>query len=780
MATRRTRRRPFLAARRLLLGAVLVAGIVACAFAAYIYSEFMGSLPTVQAAVDYQPPTTTQIFADDGTLIGEFYNQKRYLVPFDHIPLHVRQAFIAAEDDSFYSHKGIDTNGILRALANNIIHGGKVQGGSTITQQVVKTVLLTPEKSYERKLKEMILSMRLEQELPKDDILSLYLNHIYLGSGAYGVSAAASEYFGKDVADLTVAEAALLAGLPQAPSRYSPYTHWPEAKARQRYVLTRMYEVGFIDRDQRDAALIEPIGLASRKGSFQAAPYFVEHVRRLLEEQYGRTVLYELGLKVKTTVDIRLQALAEDTLRHGIERVSAARGGYHDAYRQMSHEERDAYLHMQALAFKGMERPELGFSYEALVTNVRGSGARVQVGPFAGDLRMPKSLSGKPPTLQLMDMIRVRLVDDEDHKAPLHFEYDPSPLLEGALVSIEPSTGYVRAMVGGYDFDRSHFNRVMQAKRQPGSSFKPLVYAAALDHHFTPASVIVDEPISYRDNGRIWSPQNFEKKYYGPTSLREALTHSRNVVTVKLADRMGLNYLTSYLPRFGLSAPIPHNLSIALGTTEVTPMELATAYCSFANSGLRPLPLFITEITDGQGEVLEHHDPQLTQIMPPTTAYQMTSMLQDVVRRGTGTAAQGLNQPTAGKTGTTNDLEDTWFVGYTPQLLAAVWIGFDNKRPLGPGSTGGHVAAPIWKDFMAAALDGVEPGNFPIPDGLRCVNIDPTTGSRAAPGSAPNLECFQDGDEPQPGAAPVVPAVQVVDHAAPHQPSSMDFMRNDF
>ncbi|MEO8602215.1 MAG: PBP1A family penicillin-binding protein [bacterium] len=777
MATRRTRRRPFLAARRLLLSAVAVAGIVAFAAGAYIYREFMSSLPPIQAAVDYQPPTTTQILAADGTVIGEFYNQKRYLVPFNHIPLHVRQAFIAAEDDSFYSHKGIDTNGILRAFANNVMHGGKVQGGSTITQQVVKTVLLTPEKSYERKLKEMILSMRLEQELSKDDILSLYLNHIYLGSGAYGVAAAASEYFGKDVADLSIAEAALLAGLPQAPSRYSPYTHWPEAKARQRYVLTRMYEVGFIDRDARDAALIEPIGLASRKGSFQAAPYFVEHVRRLLEEQYGRTVLYELGLRVKTTVDVRFQELAEEALRHGIDRLSASRAGYHDAYRQMSHEERNSYLRMQAQAFKGMDRPENGFSYEALVTNVRGSGARVQVGPFAGDLRIPKSASGKGPDLQLMDLIRVRVDEDDDKSAPLRFDYDASPLLEGALVAIEPQTGYVRAVAGGYDFDRSHFNRAIQAKRQPGSSFKPLIYAAALDRHFTPASVIVDEPISFKDNGHIWSPQNYERKYYGPTSLREALTHSRNVVTVKLANSMGLNYLIGYLPRFGLPGPIPHNLSIALGTTEVTPLELAVAYCTFANNGLRPVPRFITEISDGQGAVLERNEPALVQVLPPTTAYQMTSMLQDVVDHGTGTAAKGLNQPTAGKTGTTNDLEDAWFVGYTPQLLAAVWIGFDNKRPLGPKSTGGKVAAPIWKQFMQEALADVEPGRFPVPNGLRCVNIDQSTGTRAGPGSVPYLECFQEGSEPQPGS---VPAVQVVDGAAPRAPSSLDFMRKDF
>lgn len=781
MAATRTRRRPFLAVRRLFIGAVAVAGFIAVAAGVFVYRQFMATLPPIQAAVDYQPPTTTQIFAADGSLIGEFYSQKRYLVPLDRIPAYVRQAFISAEDDSFYEHRGVDANGILRAFVNNIIAGGKVQGGSTITQQVVKTVLLTPQKSYERKLKEIILSTRLEQEVSKDDILALYLNHIYLGSGAYGVAAAADEYFGKGIEDINLPEAALLAGLPQAPSRYSPYRHWPEAKARQRYVLNRMYEEGYIDRDTRDAAIVEPISLSSRKGSFQAAPYFVEHVRRLLEEQYGRTVLYELGLRVKTTLDVRMQEEAEASLRRGIDRLTAERGGFHGAYREMSHEERNNYLHLQEAAFRGMERPESGFSYEALVSNVRGSSARVQVGPFAGDLVIPVSPTGKQPKLGLMDLIRVRLIEEDDggtgdHGA-LRFEYDPGPLLEGALVAMEPATGNVRALVGGYDFDRSHFNRAIQARRQPGSSFKPLVYAAALDRNFTPASVIVDEPISYRDNGRIWAPQNFDKKFHGPTSLREALTKSRNVVTVRLAERIGLSYLTAYLPRFGLQGPIPRNLSIALGTLEVTPMELAVAYSTFANNGLRATPVMITEISDAQGQVLVRNEPQLTQVLPPTTAYQVTSMLQDVVRRGTGTAAQGLNQPTAGKTGTTNDLEDAWFVGYTPQLLSVVWVGFDNKRPLGPKSTGGRVSAPIWKTFMAQALTDVPEGHFPVPDGLRCVNIDPNTGTRAGAGGSPYLECFREGSEPQPGA---VPAVQMANDGQRRPPSALEFMRKDY
>ena len=775
MSSRRTRRRPFLVVRRLLVGAVVVGFLLAGALTAFIYREITRDLPSINAAVKYQPPVTTQILANDGTVIGEFYSQKRYLVPFERIPQHVRQAFIAAEDDAFYRHRGVDATGILRAMFSNVLAGGKVQGGSTITQQVVKSVLLSPQKSYERKLKEMVLSLRLEQELSKDDILLLYLNHIYLGSSAYGVAAAAREYFGKDIADVTLAEAALLAGLPQAPSRYSPYRHWPEAKARQRYVLNRMYEVGFIDRGSRDAALNEPLSLASRKGSFQAAPYFVEHVRRILEERYGRTVLYDLGLQVHTTVDLRLQVLAEQALRSGVEKLAARRGGFRAGFRHMAPEEREAYLRLQAQAFKGVDAPDPAFSYEGLVTAVR-RGARA-----CRSARSPAKWCSRPkatrrfPKLELNDLIRVRVIEDD---GPLRFEYDPSPTIEGALVAMDQRTGFVKAMVGGYDFERSHFNRVTQAKRQPGSAFKPLVFAAALDRNFTPASVIVDEPISFSDNGSIWSPQNYEQRFFGPTSLRTALAKSRNVVTVKLAERIGIQYLIDYLPRFGLAGPLPRNLSIALGTTEVTPLELADAFCTFANNGLRPVPVVITEITDQQGQVLEHTDPAVAQAIPALTAYQITSMLQDVVERGTGKRAAGLGQPTAGKTGTTNDLDDAWFVGYTPQLLAAVWIGFDNKRPIGPKETGGKVAAPIWKSFMENALADQPRAEFAVPGGLKCVNVDPSTGGRATPGSATRLECFRPGTEPQPGA---VPAVQLVNNrATPKQPSALDFMRSDF
>ncbi len=789
MATRQPRRQgPGLGTvlRRLFLIVVAVCLVGAAAVGWIVWREFAESLPSVEPIVQYRPPVTTQVFADDGTLIAEFFSEKRYLVPIERIPPHVRHAFIAAEDDGFYRHKGVDAASIARAFINNILAGSKVQGGSTITQQVVKSLLLSPQKSYERKIKEIVLSVRLEGALSKDEILGLYLNHIYLGSGSYGVAAAAREYFGKDIEEITVAEAALLAGLPQAPSRYSPFNHWPEAKARQRYVLNRMHEVGFISREERDAALLQPIALATRKGSFRAAPYFVEMVRQTLEERYGHDAVYELGLKVQTTVNLAMQEQAEAALRAGLDEISERHGGYRDTFRSMDSMQREGYLQQQS-RLAGNEALELSHSYEALVTFVRNGGARVQVGPFAGELVADPGSADQLKQLQLNDLIRVRAIGSNGDG--LRFSFDPSPILEGALVAVDPHTGYVKALVGGYDFDRSQFNRAVQAKRQPGSAFKPLVYAAAFDRNLTPATVVVDEPIYFNDNGKVWSPKNFENKYFGPTSLRTALTFSRNVVTVKVANRIGVRYLVKYLKRFGLSGPFAPNLSIALGSAEVTPLELTFAYAAFAAGGLRPDPIFITTVFDAEGHPLEENLPHLDQAIPAATAYLVTNILQDVIKRGTGRRADGLKQPSAGKTGTTNDLNDAWFMGFTPQLLAGVWVGFDDKRPLGDKETGGRVAAPIWKAFMEQATKDMPLEEFPVPSDLKCVNVDPATGLRAAPGGASRLECFRPGTEPIRVAEPGVQMVSDDGGGAattapagdqPSDNSARDFLRSDF
>ena len=728
----------FIGALALLSGAAAVA---------LIYWELTTGLPPIDQLAQYHPPVATQVLADDGTVVGEFYFEKRYLVPIERIPAVVRNAFLAAEDDTFYRHSGINLISIVRAFANNVVAGGKVQGGSTITQQVVKSLLLTPQKSYERKVKEIMLAMRLEHQLSKDEILYLYLNHIYLGSGAYGVAAAAQEYFGKRVEDLTLAEAALLAGLPQAPSRYSPFKHWPRAKARQRYVLERMAEVHFVSAADAAAAAREPLALASRQGSYIAAPYYVEHVRRLLEEKYGETAVYALGLKVYTALNLRMQAAAEAALREGVQELSA-REHYEGAIRHITGAESEAFLHSQrdAMAGHGLER---GKSYDALVTATRGGTVRLQVGHFHGQLRAAPHDGARAETYRPGDIVRVRLTEDGGADETYDFVRDQEPPVQGAMIALEPATGAVKAVVGGYDFDNSQFNRAVQGARQPGSAFKPLIYAAALDRHFTPATIIVDEPISFQDHNAIWMPHNYEDKFFGPTTLREALTFSRNVVTVKLATRVGVKYLVKYIRNLGIRSPLAPNLSLALGSSEVTLLDLAAAYGVFANQGQRVEPRFIVRVTDSLGNVIDENVPQTAQVISPETAYVITSMMQSVIDHGTGRRAKEIGRPAAGKTGTTNDMDDAWFIGYTPQLLAGFWVGFDEKRTLGKGETGGHVVAPIWARFMERALENAPILDFPVPAGISFALINPHTGQRIPPGTGGGfLECFIRGTEP--------------------------------
>jgi penicillin-binding protein 1A len=727
-----------------LLLVVLLSGAVALGL---VYWELTTNLPSVEKLSQYRPPIATQVLADDGTVVGEFYFEKRYLLPIQRIPALVRNAFIAAEDDTFYQHGGINPLSIVRALVNDVIAGGKVQGGSTITQQVVKSLLLTPQKSYERKLKEMLLATRLERQLSKDEILGLYLNHIYLGSGAYGVAAAAAEYFGKTVDELTLAEAALLAGLPQAPSRYSPFNHWPRAKARQRYVLERMAEVGFVTSAQAVAAAREPLALASRKGSYIAAPYYVEHVRRLLEQKYGETALYALGLRVQTGLNLRMQAAAEAALREGLNNL-AAREHYNGAVRHLTPVQKDAFLHNQrdAMAGHALER---GQTYEALVTGSAHGATRVQVGPFHGSLQAAAQRDGtRAETYRPGDVVRVRLAPSTGNDSTYEFVRDHEPPVQGAFVALDPGSGAVKVLIGGYDFDSSQFNRAVQGLRQPGSAFKPLIYAAALDRNFTPASIIVDEPISFQDHNAVWMPHNYEEKYFGPTTLREALTFSRNVVTVKLATRVGVKPLVKYIRHLGIHSPLAPNLSLALGSSEVNLLDLAAAYGVFANQGQRAEPRFIIRVTDSQGSIMDENVPQTEQVISPETAYLITSMLQSVIDHGTGRKAKALGRPAAGKTGTTNDIDDAWFIGYTPQLLAGLWIGFDEKRSLGKGETGGQVAAPIWERFMERALENEPILDFPVPAGISFVLINPRTGQRLVPGSGGILECFRRGTEP--------------------------------
>jgi penicillin-binding protein 1A len=746
---KKPRRRVWRMWRRIAVGAALlvIAGVSLAGW--IVYREVSANLPPVDKLLRYQLPVATRVYADDGALLGEFYTEKRYLVSIAQIPPVVRQAFIAAEDANFYQHKGVDVLGITRAMLANFTAGSVVQGGSTITQQVVKALLLTPEKSYERKAKEVLLALRLEQQLSKDEILYLYLNLIYLGNGAYGVGAAAQEYFNKDVGELTLAEAALLAGLPQAPSRYSPVRHWTNAKFRQRYVLERMARERYVTWDEAEAALKAPIQLARHEPqtpTYLAAAHFVEYVRRLLEERYGGTAPYQAGLNVYTTINLPLQKAAETAVRAGVDEIDHGHARAHPIKRLNA---REAASFLAALrTAKQAATPAVGRSTRAVILGPGDGGSfRVQVnrdtGTLAGTREHPL-----PAGLAANDVVAVRRVAAPG--AALQFTLDADPQLEGALVSIDLTTGYVKAMVGGYDYERSQFNRVAQALRQPGSAFKPFIYAAALDRSYTPASVIIDEPIVLAGGRQAWMPQNYDEKFNGPTTLRDALTFSRNVVTVKVAQNIGLNYLVGYLPRFGFARPFQKNLSIALGSAEVSLLELTRAYTVFANQGRRVDPIFITKITDPHGTVLEEFKPHSESVLSPETAYLITSMLESVVQRGTGKRVRALGRPTAGKTGTTNDMHDAWFVGYTPELATGVWVGYDSERSLGKDQTGGHVAAPIFLAYMQAALGDSPVHDFPVPEGITFVSMEPGTGRRASPDStSAMLECFKQGTEPR-------------------------------
>jgi penicillin-binding protein 1A len=730
------------AVRRLVLGVLFLGALLTTIAVAIVWRGVTDDLPPVDRILDYRPPTATRVYADDGTQIGEFFFERRYLIPLERVPPLVRAAFIAAEDASFYRHRGVDIFSILRAMVRNMQQGTVVQGGSTITQQVVKSTLLSPEKSYHRKLREMVLAFRLERHLTKDEILYLYLNQVYFGNGAYGIAAAARTYFGKKVEDLTLAEGALLAGLLQAPSSYSPVRHPQRAKARQRYVLERMEAERYITAEQRGAVLQEDIVLAGERApTWEHAPYYVEYVRRVLENRFGGRAPYQMGLHVHTAVNLGMQRAAEAALREGLETLDRER-----RYTRVQHrlEERaiEPFLRRQ-----GAAPVAVGGSYAAVVTAVERGSAAVRIGAERGMLDLGAGAGREE--LRRGYVVPVVVVA-RDAEGWLRVELDARPPVEGALIALDPATGQVKAMVGGYDFARSQFNRAVQSFRQPGSSFKPIVYATALERGYTPASLVFDGPITL-PNGSLpaWAPRNYNDRYYGWTTLRNALVHSLNTVTVRVADRIGLVTLMDSVRDFRLFRRMPpRNLSIALGTAEVSLLRLTQAYAVFAALGERPSPTFITRIEDSEGRVLEEAEPRLERVIPPATAYLMTSMMQAVVERGTGQRARALGRPCAGKTGTTNDFRDAWFMGYTPGLVAGVWVGFDSKRTLGDGVTGGRVAAPIWARFMEAALEGRPIQDFHIPPEITFVNVDENTGLRAVAGRPSVLEVFRRGTEP--------------------------------
>ena len=718
-------------------------------------------LPRIDRLADYAPPAVTQVFASDGSLMAEYKRQRRYVIPLDHLPPHVVMAFVAAEDGEFFHHKGVDLMGIVRAAIKNLKAGRVVQGGSTITQQVAKALLLSPQRTWIRKIKEAILAYRMENYLNKKEILFLYLNQIYLGHGAYGIQAAAQIYFGKEAKDLTVAEAALLAGLLRAPSRYSPIRHPRRARTRQVYVVGRMLEDGHIGQPQADQALNQQLDIRTHRPETVDADYYSEYVRQWLEERYGPTMLYEGGLTVKTACDPVLTGAGYQAINQGLQQLTQRQG-----FRGPLSKVPSAQLKSIA------ERPvsevglEKGQTMEAVVVGrtadtspvVRmGSGRGII--PAASLEWLRRRGKGKP-VLRPGDTVLVVLNEYRERSRTWQVDLMQEPKAQAALMCLEAESGRVRVLIGGRDFNKSQFNRAIQAHRQPGSAFKPFIFSAALDkpaRGFTPVSVILDAPVVYDDPsrpGKKWKPKNYENRFYGPTTFREALEHSRNVVTVKILSELGLNYAINYARRFGFQSQLTPNLSLALGTSGLSLLELIRAYSVFANQGKLVEPVMIEEVRDREGKVIYQARPHDTQAISPQTAFIMTHLMRGVVENGTGRQMKALGRPVAGKTGTTNDLRDAWFVGFTPRLVCGVWVGQDDNQPLGRKETGARAAGPIWLDFMQHALKNDPPQDFPVPPGVVFARVDPKTGRAMRAGAAGGFfEAFREGHQPLPPLA---------------------------
>ncbi|WP_321495000.1 PBP1A family penicillin-binding protein [uncultured Desulfobacter sp.] len=746
----------------------VVAVVAGCAAIAAGFFYLSQDLPQINTLKDYRPAIVTNVYSDDGRKIGEFYKERRIVVPLSDMPANLVNAFVAAEDSRFREHPGIDIKSIVRAFIKNFMAGTIVQGGSTITQQVTKSFLLTPERTYERKLKEVILSYKIEKKLSKDDILFLYLNQIYLGHGAYGVEAASENYFGKHVKDLTLAECAMLAGLPQAPSRYSPFQNPELARQRQVYTLNRMKEEGMISNLEATEAMGARLDIKSRKNWFiERVPCYTEHVRRYVEKKYGKDMLYTQGLNIHTAVNIELQKIARSAVNKGLSDLDQ-RCGYRGPEKNISALQEEGFSRIIADELNGsrLAKDEV---YQGVVLNVDDDNkiTHVRVGNVAGILRLTTMTWARKPdpqipywsaritkpsqALKIGDVIYVKVLGEMAADMQYEFALYQEPIAQSALLSIEAETGHVKAMIGGRDFKDSQFNRAFQSRRQPGSAFKPILYAAALDKGYTPASVIIDSPVVFEDklNDRVWKPHNYAEKFYGPTLLRQALTTSRNIVTIKILQDIGIDYVIGYARRLGITSPIARNLSISLGSSGVSLFELTKAYSVFSNLGYLIEPVFITEIYDRDHKLLESSKLIRKKVIDMGTAYLMTSMLESVVQAGTAQRIRALNRPAAGKTGTTNDLHDAWFMGFTPRYTTGVWVGLDREAPLGWKETGSRAASPIWLDYMQQALEGKSVREFTVPEGIIRVKIDADTGLLPIAQSQHTIfECFKEGTEP--------------------------------
>ena len=703
-----------------------------------VYFWAASDLPGFKNLTEYKPPLVTTVYTHDGKVLGNLYAEKRFLATLAEMPDFLPRAFLAAEDSSFYQHEGVDPLAIFRAFIRNVQHGSVRQGGSTITQQIIKRLLLTPEKSLKRKIKEAILAYRLERYLTKDEILTIYLNQIYLGSRAYGVEAAARTYFGVHVGELTLAQAAILAGLPQAPSRYSPLRDFDAAKARQKYVLGRMLELSWIDQAAHDRAVAEPLVFKSMEDtSWGVGAYYLEEVRRWLVDKFGEDTVYTGGLQVVTGCDLFHQEAAEKALRKALV-DSSKRRGWHGPLESLTSDKYAEFLAKEP----NPDALKSGQWIKALVTEAGPKGLTVKYGRQAGFIEA-KNLGwtrGKGP--RAGDVVYVSLMPPDVKakaaaaKAPagkaaplrpgddLILQQDPD--VEGAMVSLDPRSGEVIACVGGYSFEKSQFNRATQAYRQCGSAFKPIVYSAAIDEGMTPATVIMDSPFIYEDpvTHKIWKPENYEGGFMGAMSMRSALAKSRNLVTIRVAQQIGIQKVIKRAHDMGITADLPPYLPISLGAGSVQLINLCQAYTCFARGGTGVKPYFVNSVRNAWGEELYKAQPEVYEAMSPQTAYIMNSMLKEVVRAGTAGKATIIGRPLAGKTGTTNDSQDVWFMGYSPYLLTGVYLGFDQVASMGRGETGGGAALPAFIDYRLAVESAYPVEDFPQPSGIVWASVD--------------------------------------------------------
>ncbi len=766
----------------------VVAGVV-------YFNQVASGLPDYTVLKDYQPPVTTRVHAANGTLLAEYAHERRLFQPIETIPPKLLQAFIAAEDKDFYTHHGIAVDGVIRALRDNImarIDGNTAiqGGGSTITQQVAKNFLLTSEQTWDRKIQEAILSLRIESTFSKEKILELYVNEIFLGLNSYGVAAAALNYFDKALYQLSLSEMAYIAGLPKGPNNYHPFRHPEAAIERRNYVLDRMFEDGYISREERDTAKADSLNVLPRQSGSQvySAEYFTEEVRRQLSTLYGEDKLYGGGLSVRTTLEPTLQEYARRALMDGLIQYDQNRGFREPvATVDVSGDWGQAVAAIRPLS----DVPEWTL---AVVLEMDTNEAKIGLRPgtdiegkllpdrVVGTLAGPdiKWVSKKLSTiLKVGDVVYVTPVEGK----PGNYTLQQVPEIEGALVAMDPRTGRVLAMVGGFSYAESEFNRATQALRQPGSSFKPIVYSAALDNGYTPASVVLDAPIEVvNSDGSVWRPENYAQSFYGPQTLRKGIENSRNVMTVRLAQDLGMPLVTEYAKMFGIYDTLNPVLAMALGAGETTDLRMTAAYATIANGGRKIVPTLIDRVQDRYGKTIYKHDDRICdgcttadwenqpepliidnreQVLDPMTAYQITSMMEGVVQRGTGTYAKRLNRPVAGKTGTSNDYKDAWFIGFTPELAVGVYVGFDKPKSMGNAATGGEMAVPIFTAFMEKALKGKPPTPFNMPAGMSQIWIDPATGVKANAGEAAIAEAFKPGTGPN-----LITSVIGVDSAA--------------